>query len=121
MNYENTSLWKSTLGKQGDKNVENLRVSYNKFREHIECLLKEVGKDFPNLTDHELLYLPIMISGFPTFNLKDGVPKNNCGFIDCLYRKAELMGYKICFSFVNDYVRINLGMMDRAMVMEVKR
>jgi len=72
------------------------------------------------LNADEILYLPIMNSGFLSFKLKDGVPENNCGFIDCLYRKAELMGYKICFSFIKDYVRNNLGMIDRAIVMEVK-
>lgn len=73
------------------------------------------------LNDDELLYLPIMNSGFLTFKVKDGVPENNCGFIDCLYRKAELMGYEICFTYIKDYVRSNLGMMDRVMVLEVKR
>lgn len=73
------------------------------------------------LNDNELLYVPIINSGFLTYKLIDGVPENNYGFIDCLYRKAELMGYKICFSFRKNYVRSNLGLMDRALVMEVKK
>ena len=81
----------------------------------------DFGQVRGRLSDDELLYLPVMNSGFLTFKLKDGMPVNNCGFVDCLYRKAELMGYKMCFSFIKDYVRSNWGMMDRAMVMEVKK
>ena len=54
MNYESTTLWKNTLGKQGDELIDRLRVSYQSLREHIKGLLDEVRKDFPNLTVHSI-------------------------------------------------------------------
>ena len=52
--FENTSLWKSSLGIQGDQKIERLRASYITFRENMKGLLDEVRKDFPNLTDHSI-------------------------------------------------------------------
>ena len=71
-----------------------------------------------SLNENELLYNPLMNSGFLSYRLKDGVPVNNNGFLDCLYRTASAMGYKLRLSFKNNYVRNNLGMNDRALVIE---
>lgn len=54
MNYEKTSLWLQTLGRQGETDVDRLRVAYQTLREHIKGLLEEVRKDFPNLTVHSI-------------------------------------------------------------------
>ena len=54
MNYQDTTLWKITLGKQNDDNIDRLRTSYISFREHMKGVLDEVRKDFPNLTDHSI-------------------------------------------------------------------
>lgn len=54
MKYETTALWLSTLGKQGDADVDRLRVAYQTMREHVKGLLDEVRKDFPNLTVHNI-------------------------------------------------------------------
>ena len=50
-----------------------------------------------------------------------GNPRNDYGFIDCLYRMAVSLGYKIVFSYIKNYVASNLGLMDRALVIEVKK
>lgn len=71
------------------------------------------------LNENEILYNPLMNSGFLTYKFKDGVPEDYYGFIDCLYRTANAMGYKLGITFRNDFVRNNLGMMDRALVIEV--
>jgi hypothetical protein len=57
MCFENTSLWQNTLGKQGDHSIDRLRIAYLNMREHIEGLLEEVRKDFPNLTDHSIKHV----------------------------------------------------------------
>jgi hypothetical protein len=54
INYENSSLWKKSLGIQGDQSVDRLRTSYLSFRDHMIGLLDEVRIDFPNLTDHSI-------------------------------------------------------------------
>lgn len=54
MIFENTSLWKNTLGIQGDHSIDRLRISYLSMREHTKGLLDEVRRDFPNLTDHSV-------------------------------------------------------------------
>lgn len=54
LGFENTSLWKSSLGIQGDQIIERLRASYITFRGNMKGLLDEVRKDFPNLTDHSI-------------------------------------------------------------------
>lgn len=54
MNFENTYLWRNTLGVQGDHSIDRLRIPYLSLREHIKGLLEEVRIDFPNLTDHSL-------------------------------------------------------------------
>ena len=59
-----------------------------------------------------------MNSGFLSYKLKDGVPEKNNGFIDCLYRVADSMGYKLCFSYRPNYITNNLGMNERALVIE---
>lgn len=71
------------------------------------------------LNEDEILYNPLMNSGFLTYKFKDGVPVDYYGFIDCLYRTANAMGYKLGITIRNDYVRNNLGMIDRALVIEV--
>ena len=120
MNYENTSLWKRTLGIQGVKNIENLRVSYTKFREHMEGLLKEVGKDFPNLTDHSIDHVDylwkiaslITGDGYPinplegyilgcSFLIHDAVLSydlpRDCQDAWCYPSVAAKQGYNCCF------------------------
>ena len=54
MEFENTSLWKQSLGIKDDQNVERLRTSYTSFRDNMKGLLDEVRIDFPNLTDHSI-------------------------------------------------------------------
>lgn len=84
----------------------------------------DVYLDFSRVTallnENELLYYPLMNSGFLTYKINEGVPENNYGFIDCLYRVAISLGYELCFSYRNSYVQSNLGMMDRALVIEVR-
>lgn len=74
-----------------------------------------------NLNEDEILYNPLMNSGFLSYKIIDGVPRNDYGFIDCLYRMAVSLGYKIVFSYIKNYVASNLGLMDRALVIEVKK
>jgi len=56
MSYQDTSLWKRTLG-QNDPNVEPLRNSFLRAREHAEFLLGKIRKDFPNLTVHDITHV----------------------------------------------------------------
>ena len=72
------------------------------------------------LNEDELLYNPLMNSGFLTYKINEDIPENNFGFVDCLNRVALSLGYKLCFSYRNDYIKSNLGVMDRALVIEVK-
>lgn len=73
------------------------------------------------LQSGEILFVPIMNSGFLTYRFKDGIPEKNYGFIDCLYRLADSMGYKLTFSFRNNYITNNMGMSERALVMEIEK
>ena len=52
---------------------------------------------------------------------KNSIGVNDCGFVDCLYRKAADMGYHLVYSYRKDYSRNNLGMKERALVMEVEK
>ena len=56
MSYQDTSLWKRTLGKD-DKNVEPLRESFLRGREHAKSLLKKIREDFENLTMHDITHV----------------------------------------------------------------
>jgi fido (protein-threonine AMPylation protein) len=56
MSYQDTSLWKRTLGKD-DKNVEPLRESFLDARKNAEFLLDKIRKDFPNLTVHDITHV----------------------------------------------------------------
>lgn len=100
--------------------VDSTLVSKNENEGHGDVYL-----DFKNLAtnlgDDEILYNPLMNSGFLSYKIIDGVPKNDNGFIDCLYRKAVSLGYKIAFSYRKDYAVNNLGVMDRALFIEVKK
>lgn len=71
------------------------------------------------LRDDEVLLFVSANSGFFSYKIYDGVPQNNNSFVDCLYRTANLMGYKLGFSFVNDFAVNKLGLKDRALVIEV--
>lgn len=73
------------------------------------------------LQPNEILYMPLMNSGFLSYKLIDDVPVNDYGFIDCLYRMASDMGYQLIFSYRNDFAKNNFGMSERALVMEVKK
>ena len=72
------------------------------------------------LQSDEILYMPLMNSGFLSYKLVDGVPVNDYGFIDCLYRMASDMGYQLVFSYRKDFAKNNIGMSERALVIEVK-
>ena len=69
----------------------------------------------------EILYLPLLNSGFLTYKLVNGVPVNDYGFVDCLYRMAADMGHHLVFSYRENYSRNNLGMNERALVIEIDR
>lgn len=56
MSYQDTSLWKRTLG-QNDPYVEPLRNSFLRAREHAEFLLGKIREDFPNLTVHDITHV----------------------------------------------------------------
>ena len=56
MSYQDTSLWKRTLG-LNDPNVEPLRNSFLRAREHAEFLLGKIRIDFPNLTVHDITHV----------------------------------------------------------------
>ncbi|MBQ7623597.1 MAG: hypothetical protein IJS66_07665, partial [Bacteroidales bacterium] len=73
------------------------------------------------LKPDEILYNPLMNSGYLTYKLVNGVPVNDCGFIDCLYRMTDDMGYQMLFSYRNNYTKNNFGMNERALVMEVRK
>ena len=73
------------------------------------------------LQPNEILYMPLMNSGFLSYKLIDDVPVNDYGFIDCLYRMASDMGCQLIFSYRNDFAKNNFGMSERALVMEVKK
>lgn len=73
------------------------------------------------LQPDEILYVPLMNSGFLSYKLKDSVPVNDCGFVDCLYRMAMDMGHHMVFSYRKNYAINNLGMNDRALVIEIER
>ena len=72
-----------------------------------------------NLNDDEILFFPVLNSGFLSFRLEDGNPAKDNGFLDCLYRTARMMGFGIGISIKDNYVRSNMGVMDRALVIEV--
>lgn len=80
-----------------------------------------IGQVCAKLQIGEILFVPIKNSGFLGYKLVDGVPENNNGFIDRLFRVAESMGYRLCFSYRNNYVINNLGMIDRALVIAAKK
>ena len=73
------------------------------------------------LQSDEILYLPLMNSGFLSYKLVNGVPVNDYGFVDCLYRVAADMGHHLVFSYRENYSRNHLGMNERALVMEIER
>lgn len=71
------------------------------------------------LKQDEILYNPVMNSGFLTYKLVDGIPENNYGFIDCIYRMAEEMGYQMIFNYRANFTINNFGMSERALEMTV--
>ena len=56
MNYQNTSLWKRTLGLDNEY-VKPLRESFLDARKNAEFLLDKIRKDFPNLTVHNITHV----------------------------------------------------------------
>ena len=56
MLYQNTSLWKRTLGKK-DNTTEPFRISFEKARENAMFLLDKIRIDFPNLTVHDITHV----------------------------------------------------------------
>lgn len=54
MKFEDTTLWRNSIGRTSDASIERLRTSYLSLRKNIKGLLDEVRNDFPNLTDHSL-------------------------------------------------------------------
>ena len=75
----------------------------------------------PLLKYNEMLFLPKTNSIFLSYNLIDGVPENNYGFVDCLYRTAELMGEKIVFSYRPSFFKNSLGFFERAVEIKVDK
>ena len=73
------------------------------------------------LQPDEILYAPIMNSGFLTYKFVNGVPVNDFGFIDCLYRQATEMGYHMTYSYKNNYAKNIFGSSERALVISVER
>ena len=73
------------------------------------------------LKPEEILYVPYMNSGFLNYKLVNGVPINNNGFVDCLYRIAADMGHNLVFSYRENYTRNIYGMNERALVIEVNK
>lgn len=73
----------------------------------------------PLLKKDELLFLPRINSSFLSYKLIDRIPEKNFGFIDCLYRTAVLMGEKIVFSYRPSFFRNSLGLIERAIVVQV--
>ncbi len=69
-----------------------------------------------NLLPNEILYVPVFNSSFLSYKLNGGVPVNDMGFVDCLYRKADAMGVKLNFSFRDNYVKNSFGYEERALV-----
>ena len=73
------------------------------------------------LKPDEWLYMPLMNSAFLTYKLEDGVPKKDFGFIDCFYRVADDLGFKVEYSYRENFAKNNFGMEERALVMELKK
>lgn len=71
------------------------------------------------LQPDEILYIPLINSGFLTYKISEGIPDKNYGFIDCLFRTAKDMGYELCFSYRHNYARNRLGVEERALVIAV--
>lgn len=61
MQYEETSLWKATLGSPlDDTNAdarERLRNAYHRFRSNVERIAGEIAKDLPDLTVHDITHI----------------------------------------------------------------
>lgn len=59
--FERTNLWRATLGRRADdENAEareKLRQSYLVFRDRAGDVLKQIAKDVPNLTIHDLTHV----------------------------------------------------------------
>ena len=72
------------------------------------------------LNSDEILYVPLMNYGFLNYKLVNGVPVNDNGFIDCLYRIAVDMGHNLVFSYRENYTKNRFGMNERALVIEKK-
>lgn len=57
MSYQDTSLWKRTLGNLDNEDVKPLRESFLEARKNAEFLLDKIRKDFPNLTVHDITHV----------------------------------------------------------------
>lgn len=86
MSYQDTSLWKRTLGLY-DSNVEPLRNSFLRAREHAEFLLGKIRNDFPNLTVHDITHVDSL------WNVADTI-------IGPDYRINPLEGYILGIAFL---------------------
>lgn len=71
------------------------------------------------MQDDEMLYMPYINSAFISYKLINHVPVNDNGFIDCLYRTAKDMGCSLKFSYRENYTMNRLGVMSRALVIEI--
>lgn len=56
MTYQDTSLWKRTLGLE-DENVKPFRENFWEARKNAEYLLAKIRDDFPNLTVHDISHV----------------------------------------------------------------
>ena len=63
----------------------------------------------------------MIVADFRSYKLVNGVPVNDYGFVDCLYRMAADMGHHLVYSYRENYSRNKLGMNERALVIEIQR
>ena len=103
---------------QGKKLIFVEAVFSNKENEGHGDPYMEVSHVAPLLHQDEILYVPLMNSGFISYKLEGGVPKNDYGFIDCLHRLSSEMGYKLKYTYRDNFAINKIGINERALVIE---
>ena len=73
--YQNTSLWKRTLGAEGEhqKDLEFLRSQYDILRTNADLLSKEINRVLPDFTVHDITHLDALWE-MADLLLPDGYP-----------------------------------------------
>lgn len=59
-NYQDTTTWKKTLGKTGDKNqdsIDKLRSIFLSFRDKVSVLAGEIARSLPEFTVHDISHI----------------------------------------------------------------